>query len=402
MKKGFLFAGLLMTFLSVPWPALVMAAEPSILLEVSDSEVKVGERLVVKIKIDDGDGIVDTARIHLDYSDNLAYEGLSLGEKYSKPLPGSGSLGDGTISVAGYTMTPEASEETVEFAQVTFIAKASGEASVKVLKADTRLIENGEERYDGSNPVQIAKILPAATGILAAPTITSSSHPNSEAWYKDSEVKFSWTEVAEMKGYAWAFDQEPNTEPTDLVPLGKNTERAEADSSGRWYVHLRGQTESGSWTDTAHYLAQIDYIKPLPVGISLDQDQILKGEVATMQFLALDELSKIDYYEMSVNDGPWEKVVSPVRFNGLPAGDYFIKVKAIDEAGNEVFGATTLRAYPEGADLGRPIQSSTDADQKEPANKSMILWIGGGILALVGIALGVRKLLTGKRSARRR
>lgn len=77
----------------------------------------------------------------------------------------------------------------------------------------------------------------------------------------------------------------------------------------------------------------------------------LEGEDALVEFGTTDDGSGIDHYELSLNGGTFFTAASPYVLSDLAVGDLFIEVKAVDRAGNERYGKTGLRVYPEGTEL---------------------------------------------------
>lgn len=104
----------------------------------------------------------------------------------------------------------------------------------------------------------------------AAPTVTSSTHPNQSHWYTPSDgtnfnnPTFSWTgltDISGINGYSYVLDQNPTTVP-DTTSEGTATSKSYTNvgggGSGVFYFHIRARNGAGLWSTTRHYKIQID------------------------------------------------------------------------------------------------------------------------------------------------
>ena len=105
-----------------------------------------------------------------------------------------------------------------------------------------------------------------------------------------------------------------------------------------------------------------------------------------MRFATTDDLSGIAGYELSINDGSFITQTSPATLSDLVVGDYYLKVKATDKAGNAVYGLATMRVYPKGtlpqtAVNDKPILGTKNFKTQLP----LLIIIGLGIILIFAI-----------------
>lgn len=133
---------------------------------------------------------------------------------------------------------------------------------------------------------------------LAAPAITSPSHPNQDAWYNSGSIIFTWAAVGADDGtteYYYLLDHETETIPDATAQHTSATKIETQDKmDGIWYFHLRAKRGT-EWSDAAHYKVQIDKVKPSPVK-GATATATGKDELTLSWLPATDNSSGIDGY----------------------------------------------------------------------------------------------------------
>ncbi len=108
----------------------------------------------------------------------------------------------------------------------------------------------------------------------AVPVIQSSSHP-AGVWRSQSAVDIRWNVgtptptlprgqgggLSGMAGYSFVLDQKPTTLPDERID-GLQPQVTTTLADGIWYFHLRAQSNTGLWSETAHYEIRIDTHPP--------------------------------------------------------------------------------------------------------------------------------------------
>lgn len=98
----------------------------------------------------------------------------------------------------------------------------------------------------------------------AAPSLSSPTHPNLNAWYSNSSPTFNWSasDTSGIGGYSYVFDQSPTTVP-DTVSEGTATSRSYTGApQGASWFHVRARNGAGLWGATSHYKIQVDTVAP--------------------------------------------------------------------------------------------------------------------------------------------
>ena len=108
-----------------------------------------------------------------------------------------------------------------------------------------------------------------------------------------------------------------------------------------------------------------DTTPPNPIQPETPRERYLEGDDALLSFATTDDQSGIDHYELSIGNGPYFVATSPYVVSGLKAGDLFIQTKAVDRAGNERFGQTTVRVYSAGTELAEQDQTLAEKEKEQ-------------------------------------
>ncbi len=149
---------------------------------------------------------------------------------------------------------------------------------------------------------------------------------------------------------------------------------------------------------------EADVTPPNPIVPYTPRLRYVEGEDALVEFGTTDDGSGMDHYELSVSDGEFFVASSPYVLTDLDTGDVFIEVKAVDRAGNERYGKTGIRVYPEGTELEpedvaarereqERIQEIRSGDSVVPGNGLLITFASAilAILAIMGTVLYRRR-----------
>ncbi len=99
------------------------------------------------------------------------------------------------------------------------------------------------------------------TSLAAAPSISSTTHPDQGAAYASGAFSASWTAPSGAVGYSVTVDDKPSTVPPATVSTtGTTFSTTKAD--GTWYLHVRAVDDSGVWSPATHYRFTVDTIAP--------------------------------------------------------------------------------------------------------------------------------------------
>jgi len=180
-----------------------------------------------------------------------------------------------------------------------------------------------------------------------APEISSPSHPDSEKWYKNSNLEVSWGVPGDVTGMKMTLDHKATTAP--LVTYTSETLKKSFDGleDGTWYFHLQFKNRGG-WGAIAHRQVLIDTQPPQPFEISVDYEGDQANPTPLLRFEAVDKASGIANYEVKI-DQVEPLAISPEAIRGnayrlspLAPGHHTAIVKATDMAGNTAYAVTDI------------------------------------------------------------
>lgn len=260
--------------------------------------------------------------------------------------PPSFSNGSGTISFNGGVPNP-GFKGSGQVMSVVFKAKKAGTANLTFTSAAVRENDGlGTNILTGQGGASIAiveekptepeePVTPPTTGIERV-VIASTTHPDSNSWYKETKASFRWNIPSGATASQTLFDQNPNSLPVVLYrpPINSVTiDKVEAD--GVWYVHARFQVKQ-VWSPVYSYKIQVDTTPPTDLRAVVEPNA--EGRL-TAKLSATDQLSQVAYYTVALDDQLPLNVPStaPETIALLPPvskGTHNLTVTVFDKAGN--------------------------------------------------------------------
>jgi len=335
----------------------VKAAGASLYLAPASGTYVIGGSFSVSVKVNSGGGEgINAAEGVINYDTNLLdATAVSGGGSIFPFWTTQPAISGGTIRFGGGLPPPAYTGTAGHIIKITFKAKKSGKAAVRfasgaVLANDGKgtniLASMGSASYVISPKVDAPKQSKPASEKQESkapdkeynkPVIKSETHPDSEKWYNNNNVKFSWELPKGVSGVSINFDQEQAGDPGPKSDGDFNSKEYKNIEDGAWYLHLKFK-DSRKWGTIANYKVMIDTEAPLPFEITIPEVEI--GEWPVMRFSAKDEKSGLKKYEILVGalDGEvYELEADKTEFElrDLNVGEHTAIVKAIDNAGNE-------------------------------------------------------------------
>lgn len=319
------------------------------------------------------------------------------------------SNADGTISFSGVVPNPGYTGGRGQVLSIQFRGKRSGRATVAFSSSSEVLANdgNGTNILTATSPATIT-VTPSTSAPTPPPQtssplaradllahITSSTHPDQARWYKLSHASFDWTNAQSVSAVRLGYDKDVDGKPNVLYndPISHKELDLE---DGIWYFHVQ-EKGPGGWGLVSTYRVQIDTVPPLPFTVTFPngataqattaagtQATALAANAITAQFTAVDDLSGIDHYQLSV-DGKEFSVTTdegsrPYSVSGDP-GTHTLLVRAYDKAGNISI-----------AD-GKFFVKGTEAPPASPFNFFTFGWLAINYLSLILIILAILGLL---------
>jgi len=312
-------------------------AKEAAIFEFSENSRNVfsGEEFTINIFVNPRGENLDTARVSLNYdSEKLDVNFISLGDLFPNISPNS-FYEKNLIYYGGYKLGGGI-KEYGKFITIGFRAKGIGQTSL-IFNNDSKLISNGEEKINFSGLKKLSlNILPSpeAKEVAEKIIIQSPTNPEQEKWSNNNNVELNWNLLPDIEKYSYAVDNQiPNTQP--WVEINQDNFIALKDvSDGVWFFYLKAELKDGEKIEPVYYQLKIDTSAPEPIMPISEQRIISEGEEVKFFFQTADDVSGIDFYEVNLNNEGWERKDSPLILKGLEIGEYKIKVRAIDLAGN--------------------------------------------------------------------
>mgnify|MGYP001582851883 CR=1 FL=1 len=414
--KTIIVIGILASFSLLAWHSSAYAA--TLFLAPPSSEIAIGEKLIIDLKIDSEGVSFNAAQAVLRFpKDTLEVVSLDKTDSaFSFWLEEPNfSNTDGVISFIGGTPYG-VSGGSIQVLKIVFNAKGNGSGIVTL--SDAAITAS-----DGSGTNILSKTVDAAFAILAkketppvpvpAPTqeiipepipIIRKPVPTGKLpikpelkvpLYSDetkwsnltSQFNVSWDLPLDVLGVSTALNKQPGFLPEKSEGLFDN-KTFSALEDGIWYLHVRFQNNVGRGP-AAHYRFAVDTQPPLGFEINVVEGETSDNPTPTLQFKTSDALSGLKEYQMRVGDGDPIKIAAS-DFKGtfqLPLqspGKRQIVIKAVDWAENSVENTIELDILP----IASPI--ITFVTQELFSEEEKGLTVKGSALPNVNVLLSIQ------------
>lgn len=275
------------------------------------------------------------------------------------------SNSSGSVNFEGIILNPGFSGKSGKVLTVNFTAQTGGEAAInfsvgsilandgqgtEVLKGlggakFTVIVENQDTDSAEDNkkdPASEAPTVPQQPEAKVekppyAPKLSSSTHPDSEAWYNDLNPRIVWSLPKGATAAKVLLDHSANTAPSAVYSPAISARQLNDLDDGVWYLHVSLRNEFG-WGAVSHYRLQIDTAAPSNVIVKLASPSDASSPTPNLLISADDSLSGLDHYEIKIDEQApivWQDP-GDHRYQTLPLspGTHTISVTAFDKAGN--------------------------------------------------------------------
>ena len=312
----------------------VYAASASLFLSPSYGSHYVGEKFYVMIYVS-GDASTNAYEVHIGTS-NMTVTGISTGGSICNLYPSPPSYTNSSAFFQCGLPTPGYLGPSGYIGSVVVKGNSPGTAAVTIQSGSKVLANDGF----GTN---IISGLGSASFIIAppptaAPTVTSSTHPDQDKWYKKSDVSLSWSGAGSL--FSYVLDNSPDTIPGSGPADYQKSKTYTGLKDGVWYFHVRVQGSNG-WSPTTNFRIQIDTTPPLTFTPEADPKENAASP-PIIAFVAKDETSGVDHYEIRIDNTSWVVVSAPYKMARISSGEHLVEIKAVDKAGNERIGSVKV------------------------------------------------------------
>ena len=185
----------------------------------------------------------------------------------------------GTVSFEGVVLNPGFTGASGKIVTINFRVKKAGSASLSFVDA-AALANDGEGTdilskkgtaqfvlIEKAVEEEIAPNEPSNAGTPAAPKVTSTTHGDTKAWYRDTTARLAWTLENDVTSVRTLVDAKAESIPT-VVYQNPIVEREITDlTDGISYFHVQARNSEG-WGAVSHFPLHIDTRKPESFGLS--------------------------------------------------------------------------------------------------------------------------------------
>lgn len=190
----------------------------------------------------------------------------------------------------------------------------------------------------------------------AAPTVSSTSHPDPSTWYNTTLANLTWTTPSDrggIAGYAYSLDRSPSgTPPARLMTRG-NSLSVLIPGDGAWYAHVRAVDRAGNWGPAGSFSLHVDRTPPALDGVtfahlSFDPDierEVITATLVNRAALQVQIINQADgaltrVLTLAPHTGPVQVVWDGRDRHGKPApeGSYRFLLQAADAFGQTAIG----------------------------------------------------------------
>lgn len=192
------------------------------------------------------------------------------------------------------------------------------------------------QSISGDYQVTVPVIEQKSDGPPAPMVVFSPTHPNSERWYSDRSVQFTW--LPQMNtAYSYWLDQVPSSTPygnkQNYITLQDGIQLA-VPADGVSYFHVTPQ-KNGIYGPTTNYKIKIDVTPPGESIIRMSNSSPRKNEVVRFEFDGSDATSGVQpNFYLKIDNSIWLPSLPEFSIPFLETGTHDVSVKVFDNAGN--------------------------------------------------------------------
>ncbi len=235
---------------------------------------------------------------------------------------------------------------------LSFTVRGSAEGTGLITLTGGRILANNASSTNIFSGAGTATV--TVTRVVAGATISSTTHPDQNAWYKTQDVAVSWTKPSGATTFSYSLTHSAD-QPTQSGSGVATSATFSGLAEGVWTLTLTTTFNDGK-TATSSFTVRIDTTAPAAFSTTVEQ-QGTGDPRPTLKFSTTDQPSGIQQYEIlidgkSIGATPDSQFQLPIQ---LPGTHTFI-VRAYDRAGNttdstgtftvEGFAGPVLTSWP--------------------------------------------------------
>jgi hypothetical protein len=253
--------------------------------------------------------------------------------KFEGVVPNPGFIGTGGIIITMNFKVIGSGNATLKFNSGAVLANdGNGTNILKNLNTATFTLGSAASapNVEDSSPVV------SSSGL----TITSSTHPDPQKWYAQSDAKFAWNVPEGTQASRLLLGKISDSAPNVLYEPAVSSKDLPHNADGIWYFHVQLKNASGVWGPVAHRAFRVDTLPPENFSIKQVEDEDSDPTDPRPQFIfsVTDIMSGVDHFIIDIDKGKpetWNNsgntIYQPVA---LGPGEHSLIAKAYDKAGN--------------------------------------------------------------------
>jgi len=307
------------------------AKAASLLLFPNTVELEAGESIIIDLRLDTQSESITAVEVSGTLSGPLTLDSLDTSGGLIEIWVEEGSTRKTFRIVGG---TPKGAQGSGIIARLTVTAIESGAGTI-TLDPNAKVILLGDE-------AQLAQVSLIDSAIrVTSPDpgrieLASRTHPDQNQWYSSRKVNVRW-DLEEGAQYSYSVDPLPNIPLDDIADFPEGTLEWQGDveftapSDGIFYFTVKRVGESS----ISRHRVMIDTQKPQWIDWSLSEGEDFPNQPLGefISFVARDDLSGIEKYQISIDGEQFFDTVSPQI---LPSGYSEATIRAYDRAGNYI------------------------------------------------------------------
>lgn len=196
-----------------------------------------------------------------------------------------------------------------------------------------------------------------------APKVTSSSHPDSEKWYRETTARLAWEVPPGVTAVRTLLDGSPNTIPTIVYDEVIREKVIEDLDEGVSYFHIQFKNADG-WGKITHYRLAVD--TEAPENFAITEADGADAPHRSLIF-SFEDVSPVVDYKIQI-DGkepvPYRDDAGEKRYvlEPLSPGYHTVVIEAFDSAGNSSVASYsfTIEAFEKPIFVDYPTRINTE------------------------------------------
>jgi hypothetical protein len=218
-----------------------------------------------------------------------------------------------------------------------------------------------------------------AAGLVS---ISSTTNPDQNTWYKTKEVALQWVKEAGVTDFSYELNSTADTTPDETTEGSDITKTYPDMKDGTSYFHIKAKNDVG-WGAVSHFKINVDSTAPNPFCIVGNKEDT--GEVS-LYFATNDSASGIEKYMLKVDDADIGAQISGYK---VSKDVKKVIITAYDNAGNtkestiNLNGETTNKCEQQSSQVVTSNTSNKEEGKKNSKfNQYTILFM---ITTLIGL-----------------